>query len=77
MKKLIYLTLSMIAIGSFTGCANYGKLSANLKDDPAIIILNVGTPWGNQKMVRIGGQSNYVSITPEGVVNIKPKGAKE
>lgn len=69
MNKLL-VTIALIPL--ITGCANYGKLTANLKDDPAIVVLNVGTPWGVQKLVRVGGQTNGVEVSPDGTVKIAP-----
>lgn len=52
------------------GCMDCGKIAKQLKDDPAIVWLQVGTPWGVQKMVRVGGQTNSVSVDPDGTVTI-------
>lgn len=52
------------------GCMDCGKIAKQLKDDPAIVVLTVGTPWGVQKMVRVGGQTNSVSVDPDGTVTI-------
>lgn len=64
--------LSLVLVVAGLGCTGFGNVAKSLKDDPAIVILNVGTPWGIQKLVRVGGQSNEVTVTIDGEIKIKP-----
>jgi hypothetical protein len=54
------------------GCTGLSGVARELKDDPAIVVVNVGSPWGQQKLVRIGGTTNAVSVSPDGTVSINP-----
>lgn len=69
MKKLFSL-LSILSICA--GCYTPGSVVRQLKGDAAIVILEIGTPWGVQKVRRIGGTTNSVTISPDGTVTIKP-----
>jgi len=73
MKKLSAILGLSALVALSTGCAGMGTVSRNLKDDGAIVILEMGTPWGNQKLVRIGGQTNSVTVSPDGTVTINPR----
>lgn len=57
-----------------SGCAGYGSLSRNLAKDGAIVRAEIGTPWGVQKILRIGSTTNAVLIGPDGTVVINPAG---
>ena len=70
MKKII--AISAIAI-LLSGCVSMTKLAKALKDDPAIVTVRMGTPWGNQLLNRIGGTTNSVDVLPDGTVRINPR----
>jgi hypothetical protein len=62
------LFISIAACVLLTGCA--GGLAKHLAKDGAIVIVNMGSPWGNQKVVRIGTTTNSVTVSPDGTVGI-------
>lgn len=70
MKKLILIPLIALC-----GCSstNITKLTTALAQDPAIVSLSVTTIYGNIRMVRVGGSTNQVSVTPDGSVTINQK----
>jgi hypothetical protein len=70
--SVLRLLLCAAVVGLVTGCANYGKISEHLKGDAAIVVLQVGSPWGVQKLTRVGGQTNSVAVSPDGTVSINP-----
>lgn len=70
MKKLLVLSA---AIALLSGCVSMSKLAKELKNDPAIVTVRMGTPWGNQLLNRIGGTTNSVDVLPDGTVRINPK----
>lgn len=51
-----------------TGCTGVGRITKNLSEDGAVVVLTLGTPWGTQKVVRVGETTNRVEVTPEGRV---------
>lgn len=70
MKKLLALTVLI----TLTGCSSsLSKLAKELKNDPATITIRMGTPWGNQSLTRVGGQTNSVEVAPDGTVRINPR----
>lgn len=70
MKKL--LTLAMLPL-ILCGCSGYGTISKNLAKDGAILWLDVNSPWGKQKAVRVGTTTNRVEITADGEIVINGK----
>lgn len=72
MNKL-KLSLALIAACAFTGCAGYGNITKNLAKDGAIVRADVGSPWGKQTIVRIGGTTNRVKIGKDGEIEINSK----
>ena len=78
MKKLL-----LVPIFALTGCAHFGtemaQISKAIANDPASFTINLGltTPWGSQtvKMTRVGGSTNSVIVSPDGVIQINPSAA--
>lgn len=70
MKKIIVLAAGLTLL---SGCVSMTNLVEKLKDDPAIVSVRMGTPWGNQLLTRIGGTTNAVDVLPDGTVRINPK----
>lgn len=70
---LCFLTVTL-ASGCATGGTGLAGIAAQLKDDPAILVVRgkAGTPWGeiNNNFTRIGGTTNSVTIAPDGTVTI-------
>lgn len=69
MKKIIVLA----GLTLLSGCVSMTNLVEKLKDDPAIVAVRMGTPWGTQILTRIGGTTNAVDVLPDGTVRINPK----
>lgn len=65
-------TAMLLAALLLTGCAagSAAKFAKALGNDHAIFVINAGTPYGQQKIVRIGETTNSVLVTPEGAVNV-------
>lgn len=53
-----------------SGCASAAGVARALAKDPAIVIVRMGTPWGNQQITRIGVTSNSVAVSPDGSVTV-------
>ena len=70
MKRLLLLSPLALSGCMLIGCTSYGNITKNLAKDGAIVVANVGTPWGVQKVVRIGGTTNSVVVSPDGTVSI-------
>lgn len=70
MKKLLCLAAGLTLL---SGCVSMTRLAKQLKDDPAIISVRMGTPWGTQLLTRIGGTTNSVDVLPDGTVRINPR----
>lgn len=74
------ILVGLLVIGMLSGCAHFGtelaQVNKALAGDTATVVVNLGltTPWGSQtvKMTRVGGQTNSVTVSPEGVVQINP-----
>ena len=64
------LAVSLAGALLLTGCTSFPSTLQALKDDPATVVLNVGTVYGTLKLVRIGGVTNNVSVAPDGTVTI-------
>jgi hypothetical protein len=69
MKKMLLVIPALL----LCGCTGFGSLSKNLAEDAAIVKLKIGSPWGLQDVLRIGGTTNTVIITPDGSVTINPR----
>lgn len=70
--KIIFAAL--LSLPLLSGCASFSQVAEQLKDDPAIVSMRLGTPWGVQNFVRVGGQSNNtVTVSPDGTVKIEAK----
>jgi hypothetical protein len=78
-KVGLWFLVGALSLGTasmtLTGCstAGLGKLARELKNDPAIVAVKAVTPWGNASLVRVGGQTNSVSVSPDGTVTINPR----
>lgn len=72
MKKLPALA-ALATLLTTTGCASMTNMVSKLKDDPAIVAVRMGTPWGTQILTRIGGTTNSVDVLPDGTVRINPR----
>lgn len=70
MKKLLALTVGSMLL---CGCQGYGTISKNLSKDGAILWLDVNSPWGKQKAIRVGDTTNTVEITTDGDITINGK----
>ncbi len=72
--KPLFALVGMIAITSLgSGCGGLAKTARALSKDEAIVIVEVNTPYGKQKLTRIGGTSNSVEVSTDGTVVINPK----
>lgn len=67
MNKLL---LSLLSVGLLSGCAGAANVVKAFGKDRAIFIVNAGTPYGAQRIVRIGETTNSVTVSPEGAVTI-------
>lgn len=68
MKKLILIAPTIVCL---CGCAGTTKLAKVLGNQSSILVLNVGTPYGNQNVVSVGGKTtNSILVTPDGKVSI-------
>lgn len=73
MKKITCIAVTTALLTLLPGCVSMSKLAKQLKDDPAIVTVRMGTPWGNQQLNRIGGTTNTVLVAPDGAVTINPR----
>jgi hypothetical protein len=68
------ILLSALSLSLFcSGCVSPSKLAAvveQLKDDPAIISTKVSTIYGTAYLTRIGGQTNSVTVSPDGTITV-------
>ena len=64
--------LGLMVVAGLSGCAagSAAKFAKVLGNDKAIFVINAGTPYGTQKIVRIGETTNSVTVTPEGQVTV-------
>jgi len=64
--------LGLLVVMGLSGCAagSAAKFAKALGNDKAIFVINAGTPYGTQKIVRIGDTTNSVVVTPEGQVSV-------
>lgn len=69
----LLLLLSVCATIALTGCTGLNGLAAQLKDDPAVVKMDIVTLYGTGKFIRIGSNTNNVVIAPDGSININPK----
>lgn len=72
MKKLLLLPFLL------AGCTHtdISKFTKELGNDHATVILNLVTPWGTERIVRINPNTNQnVTVTPEG--NVIATGASQ
>ncbi len=53
-----------------TGCM--GHIARALKEGPSIITVEMGSPWGTQRLVRVGGQTNDVVVSANGTITVSP-----
>lgn len=65
---LIFFAFLIVSTGA--GCAGMGSIAHALAKDQASFVLRMGTPWGNQQITRIGGQTNSVVVSPDGSISI-------
>lgn len=68
----IVLLLVSIPALFLCGCVSNQTTSLvrALSKDPATVSATIVTPWGTARLVRVGGQTNNVSVTPDGSVSI-------
>lgn len=69
MKRILVL-LPCAALCGCTSSGNFAKTFKALGEDPAIVSAVLGTPWGVQRFVRIGGTTNSVMVSPDGTVTV-------
>lgn len=65
--------LGLCALGVLvSGCSTAGiaRIAEQLKDDPAIVNAKVVTIYGTAHLTRIGGQTNTVSVSPDGTITV-------
>ncbi len=57
---------------SLSGCAtkDISRLVGQLKNDPAIVSAKITTLYGTAQMTRVGGQTNSVSVAPDGTITV-------
>lgn len=70
MKLVILISLIVVAL---TGCTGLTGVIKQLKNDPAVVKMDIVTLYGTGKFVRVGNNTNTVSIAPDGTVSINPK----
>jgi hypothetical protein len=65
--------LSLLPLVLLCGCSstNITDLTKALAKDPAIVIVKVGSVYGTLSFVRVGSQTNGVTVSPDGSVSIK------
>jgi hypothetical protein len=65
--------LFFIALTGLCGCSstNITKLTQALAKDPAIVVVKIGSVYGTLSFVRVGSQTNGVTVSPDGSVSIK------
>lgn len=65
--------LFALATLALAGCSttNISELTKALAQDPAIVVVNVGSVYGTVKFTRVGAVTNGMSISPDGTVTIK------
>lgn len=66
------IALLALLVPIFVGCstANLSKLVGQLKNDPAIVAAKVTSIYGTAQLTRVGGQTNSVSVSPDGTITI-------
>ena len=67
---LLSALLTLPLVGS--GCTGLTGLATQLKDDPAVVRLDIVTLYGTGKLIRVGSNTNAVSIAPDGTITINP-----
>lgn len=69
---LVMLAALVLALCS-GGCAstNITELTKALANDPAIVVVKVGTVYGTVNFTRVGATTNGMTISPDGTVAIK------
>lgn len=72
MKKLLLISVFSCLL-SGVGCTGLTGLATQLKDDPALVKLDIVTLYGNGKFIRVGSNTNNIVISPDGTVNVNPK----
>jgi hypothetical protein len=68
MKRLLLL-LPLLSAGCST--TNIAELTKALANDPAIVVLKVGSVYGTVNFTRVGAVTNGMTISPDGTVQIK------
>lgn len=65
--------LFAIALTGLCGCSttNITKLTESLAKDPAIVVVKIGSVYGTVSLIRIGSQTNGVTVSPDGSVTVK------
>lgn len=73
MKKT-QLLLSIIGLILLTaGCSttNISELTKALANDPAIVVVKVGSVYGTVNFARVGSVTNGMTISPDGTISVK------
>lgn len=77
MKRILKLgglcALGGLWVALFSGCAGYGSISRALAKNGAIARMEMSSPWGPQKFLRVGTTTNTVMIEPDGTVWVNPR----
>lgn len=71
MKNTILICVAVLMI-PLSGCGGLPKLARALAKDPAIVVIEVNTPYGKQSLIRIGNNTNDVVIK-DGTITVNPK----
>jgi hypothetical protein len=70
------LSLMCLLLGllfSASGCTSVTSLAKQLKNDPAVVDVDVVTLYGRGRLIRVGNNTNTVTIAPDGTVTINAK----
>jgi len=74
MMKFLKLFPVVVVAGVLSGCcAGVGKIAEQLKDDPALVILDIRTIYGTAHLIRHGSPTNTLTIGPDSALAVNPK----
>jgi hypothetical protein len=70
-KKLLFCGASIAVAVLGTGCVNTAGIVEQLAKDPAAVHLQIRTIYGSIDLARVGGQTNSVQLTSDGITQNK------
>ena len=56
-----------------SGCNGLTSLAKQLKNDPAVVKMDIVTLYGTGKFIRIGNNTNSIVVDPDNTVHINEK----